>query len=101
MSRRIRGDFEGVVHIPGRPGATLKAGDEVPDGIEFGDHLFAAEDAAEGGGATPPTNAELEAEIARRNEGRAEDKLIKPAGTKKAELVAALEADDAAAAAGS
>lgn len=40
MSRRIRDDFVGVVHIPGLVGATLKAGDEVPAGIEFGDHLF-------------------------------------------------------------
>ena len=40
MSRRIRDDFVGVVHIPGLVGVTLKAGDEVPDGIEFGDHLF-------------------------------------------------------------
>ena len=37
---------------------------------------------------------ELEAEIAQRNEGRDEADLIKPDGSKKADLVAALEADD-------
>lgn len=38
---------------------------------------------------------ELRAEIDRRNEGRADADLIVPDGTKKAELLAALEADDA------
>lgn len=92
--RRIRDDFEGVVHVPGQIGVTLKAGDEEPEGVTLGDHLFAPEDAAEQGGKR--TNAELEAEITRRNDGRADDQLIKPAGNKKADLLAALEADDAA-----
>lgn len=38
--------------------------------------------------------ADLEAEIANRNEGRDEADQIVPAGTKKADLIAALEADD-------
>lgn len=37
---------------------------------------------------------ELKDEIAKRNEGRAEDEQIKPAGAKKADLQAALEGDD-------
>lgn len=53
------------------------------------------ESAPADGGAKQPTNAELEAEIAKRNEGRAEADLIVPAGNKKADLVSALEADDA------
>lgn len=40
------------------------------------------------------TKTELEAEIARRNERRDEADLIEPAGKNKADLVAALEADD-------
>ncbi len=47
MTRRIRADLVGVVHVPGQIGVTLKAGDEVPEGIEFGDHLFEAETPAE------------------------------------------------------
>lgn len=38
---------------------------------------------------------ELRAEVERRNEGRDEADQIVPEGTKKADLVAALEADDA------
>ena len=41
------------------------------------------------------TVAELKDEIARRNEGRAEDEQIRPEGSKKADLQAALAADDA------
>lgn len=37
----------------------------------------------------------LEAEIAKRNEGRDDDKKIAPKGTKREDLVAALVADDA------
>ena len=40
------------------------------------------------------TVAELKAEVERRNEGREDDALIVPEGTKKADLLAALEADD-------
>jgi hypothetical protein len=39
--------------------------------------------------------ADLKAEVERRNEGRDEADLIAPEGTKKADLIAALEADDA------
>lgn len=52
MSRRIRDDFEGVVHVPGV--GVLKAGDEEPEGVELGDHLFGEsgdESAPEGDGA--------------------------------------------------
>jgi len=42
------------------------------------------------------TKAELQEEIDRRNEGRDDEDLIEPEGTKNADLVAALEADDAA-----
>lgn len=38
---------------------------------------------------------ELEAEVKRRNEGRDEEKLIKPDSGKKDDLVSALELDDA------
>ena len=41
------------------------------------------------------TAAELKDELERRNEGRDEADLIAPEGTKKADLLAALEADDA------
>lgn len=44
------------------------------------------------------TAGELRAEIARRNEAREDDERIVPEGRKNADLVAALEADDAAAA---
>jgi len=40
MTRKIRADLVGVVHVPGQIGVTLKAGDEVPEGVELGDHLF-------------------------------------------------------------
>lgn len=42
------------------------------------------------------TAAELKAEVERRNEGRDEDARIVPDGTKKADLLTALVADDAA-----
>ena len=43
---------------------------------------------------------DLKAEIERRNDGREDDAKITPAGKKNADLIAALEADDAAQAAG-
>lgn len=45
MTRKIRADLVGVVHVPGQIGVTLKAGDEVPEGVDLGDHLFEAEPA--------------------------------------------------------
>lgn len=45
--------------------------------------------------AKPSTIPELKAEIERRNEGREEADLIVPEGTRKADLEAALAADDA------
>ena len=44
--------------------------------------------------AKEPTNAEPETEIGKRNQGRADEGLITPASTPKADLVAALAADD-------
>jgi hypothetical protein len=45
--RKIRDDFVGVVYAPN--GDVLEAGDEVPQGLDLGDHLFdqAAEPAPE------------------------------------------------------
>lgn len=74
MTRRIRDDLVGVVHVPGQFGVTLKAGDEVPEGVEFGDHLF---DAPESGESEQPAgNASTEAwqEFA-RSRGAADDDL--------------------------
>lgn len=45
------------------------------------------------GGEKTPSVAELKAEIATRNEGREEADQITPASTKKADLIAALAAD--------
>lgn len=47
------------------------------------------------GDTKPATVADLRAEVARRNEGRAEADLIRPAGAKKADLEQALADDDA------
>lgn len=44
---------------------------------------------------TKLVKADLHAEIAKRNEGREEDNLIKPESDKNPDLVAALVADDA------
>lgn len=38
MASKIRDDLVGVVHLP--DGRVLKAGDEVPEGVEVGDHLI-------------------------------------------------------------
>jgi hypothetical protein len=37
-AKKVRDDFEGVVHLPDQ-GLVLKAGDEIPEGVEVGDHL--------------------------------------------------------------
>lgn len=50
--------------------------------------------AADSAGYSALLIADLNAEIARRNEGREEADLLVPAGTKKADLIQALEADD-------
>lgn len=42
----------------------------------------------------PPTKAELQSEIDKRNEGRDEADLIVPESAKNDDLIAALEADD-------
>lgn len=73
----------------------LLAGQPVPDwatDLVQQDDLEAEDPTEEP--AKEPTNAELEAEIAQRNEGRAEEDRIVPASTRKADLVAALERDD-------
>lgn len=78
---------EGLVHVddfedPSDAPAAAKGQPEAQD------------DEADAGEGKGPTKAELEAEIARRNEGRAEADLIKPDGKNKPDLVAALAADD-------
>lgn len=77
-------------------------GDEVPEWArkQMGDHCFtdgAADTEGEEGSAdySKLKVADLQAEIDARNEGRAEEGQIVPDGDKKADLVAALEADDA------
>lgn len=37
MANKIREDLVGVVYVDGH---VLQAGDEVPEGVEVGDHLF-------------------------------------------------------------
>lgn len=37
MGKKIRDDLVGVVYVDGN---VLQAGDEVPEGVELGDHLF-------------------------------------------------------------
>ena len=74
------------------------AGDEVPEWASglVGEHLLeAGGEPGDGdqGGYGSMTVSELKAEIAARNEGRDEADLVPDEG-KKADLVAALEADD-------
>ncbi|MGO1562617.1 MAG: SAP domain-containing protein [Actinomycetaceae bacterium] len=72
----------------------VNAGEEVPEWAErlIGDHLVdSTEPEADGYGAL--TVADLRGEIEQRNEGREEADLI-PSDGKKADLIAALEADD-------
>ena len=48
MTRKIRPDLVGVVTITTEAGVViLAAGDQIPDGIEVGDHLVAEPEAAE------------------------------------------------------
>ncbi len=81
----VRKGFESVV---------LYAGDEVPEWAadQIGDHLREVDS----DGWADRTTADLKAEIEARNAQRTEDIQIVPASGKKADLVAALEADDAA-----
>lgn len=61
-------------------------------GTEFGEGLKQAGKSSSG--SSGPSVDELKDEIDKRNEGREDDAKIVPAGTKKADLVAALKADD-------
>lgn len=87
MSRNLRDDLEGVVYFQG---VAYGAGDAEPEGATFDDRLFDQPKEK------PATKADLQAEIDRRNEGRSDDQKITPAGSNKADLEAALEADDQA-----
>lgn len=61
MTRRIRDDLRGVVYVPGWSGVSLKAGDDVPDDVELGDHLLAEDEANEADTSEAPAgNASLE-----------------------------------------
>ncbi|WP_346007460.1 SAP domain-containing protein [Janibacter terrae] len=73
----------------------LNAGEEVPEWAvsQVGDHLVDADDQGEEGGYESMTVADLRAEIESRNEGREEADLV-PSDGRKADLVAALNADD-------
>jgi hypothetical protein len=94
VTRRLRDDLECVVYVPGFSGVMLRAGDEEPEGVTLGDHLFNEADQPQGySGLKLP---DLHAEIDKRNEGRADDDKIVIGGKgNKADLVSALEADDA------
>lgn len=100
MSARLKYTLVVVHPDTGMPVALL-VGEPVPewaaDMVQPDD--YAEESPAGVGGAKPLTNAELEAEIAARNEGRADEDLIVPAGKTKADMIAALDADDAKSAA--
>lgn len=99
----IRDDLEGVVTAYDEGGVlvVLAAGDEVPDGVQVGDHVLAdgaSKSPAKADADGPYAGlkaAELKAEIAKRNDGR-EDAAKIPAKGAIPVLVAALEADDAA-----
>ena len=75
----------------------LNAGEDVPEWAvsQVGSHLTSDEGDDSGGedGYESMTVADLRAEIESRNEGREEEDLI-PSDGKKADLVAALAADD-------
>lgn len=73
----------------------VNAGEDVPEWAEgmIGGHLTYGTDEPEADGYGDLTVAELRDEIEQRNEGRDEGDLI-PSDGKKADLVAALEADD-------
>lgn len=82
-----------VTHPESLTAVALLQGEPVPEWASELVHSDDLESSDHEGGSKPPTNPELEAEIAKRNEGRAETDQIVPAGKTKADLVAALEAD--------
>lgn len=122
MTNRIRADLDGVVIVrdASEQLVTLAAGDDVPDGVTVGAH--ALEPDVESEGTEEPEDAEapeepedaeapessdaesytkhLKADLLKliedRNAVLDEAAQIVPASDKKADLVAALEADDAA-----
>lgn len=114
MTNRIRADLDGVVIVrdASEQLVTLAAGDDVPDGVTVGAHVLEPEaeqsepeDAPEDAEAPESSDAEsytkhLKADLLKliedRNAVLDEAAQIVPASDKKADLVAALEADDAA-----
>ena len=87
-----------VVAHPDGGSVLLLAGDAVPEWAEAGLKGHPLVDADDSGdGWEGKSLADLNAEIDARNAQRTEELQIAPAGKKKADLVAALVADDAAA----
>lgn len=97
-----------VVNPKGEP-VVLKPGEDVPAWAEKaitnpkvwadGPKADKGGDAGQGAGDSVYADlkaADLKAEIERRNDGREDDAKITPASNKNADLIAALEADDAA-----
>lgn len=80
---------DGVVEASGKAADKLR---EIAD--EYG--IAEVEGASEAGGYAKLSKADLQAEIDRRNEEREDDEQIVRKGANKPDLVAALEADDAA-----
>ncbi|MCW2758065.1 MAG: hypothetical protein JWO46_1811 [Nocardioidaceae bacterium] len=77
----------------------LLEGTQVPDwakDLVHSDDLVAEAQSDEKSGYAAQKVDELKAEIEKRNEVREDDALITPQGTTKADLIAALEADDQA-----
>lgn len=96
MARTLnRAVLAGGVIYPAGTAATNELEDAIPNADFWTGEASAPGEESQG--YASQTAAELKAEIDRRNEGREEDALISKTG-KKADLIAALEADDAAAA---
>lgn len=102
MTGKLR--YTVVVRDPDGAAVALKQGESVPDwasdlvhadDLEGGDPVGGDPDGGSNEPPKEPTNAELEAEIASRNEGRDEADRIVPLSKKKPDLMAALAADDA------
>lgn len=90
----IREDLVGVIHADGH---VLKAGDEVPEGVVVGDHALAAPAEASTETSKPYSEwrrDDLEAEVKRRNDARDDDLIKVEEPGNKAEIAAALAADD-------
>ena len=83
---KIREDLEGVVVVTAGPGATitLAAGDDVPEGVEVGEHLLgaepAAEESAEAAEESPADEPEAPAEESAEESAEAAEAPAKAAG---------------------